>query len=455
MSESLLAISPVDGRYHKSTTDLRNYFSEFALIKNRLLVETLYFIELTKYLPQLHSISALALKQLLEKTEQFDLKEAKIVKGIEQDINHDVKALEYYLQDVFRALNLEAYLPFIHFGLTSQDINNTAIPLALKSALNKIFIPSLEALSKHLNLFFEKYLNIPILARTHGQAASPTSMGKEFKVFAYRLEKVLHLLKESPIPAKFGGAVGNFNAHHLAYPEIDWNHFADQFVNERLKLKRNIFTTQIDNYDGLAYIFNLFSQINTILIDLCRDIWQYIALDYFKQKVNKKEVGSSTMPHKVNPICFENAEGNLGISNAIFNHLAQKLPISRLQRDLSDSTVLRNMGVPFAHHLLAVKSIRKGLSQLVLNQKDTERDLNNNWVVLAEAVQTILRREGVPNAYELVKNFTRGNHNLHFDRTALRAFVDTLPISEPIKEDLKGLAPQNYVGVFNNRGNRL
>ena len=377
-----LAISPIDGRYHKSTADLRIYFSEFALIKNRLLVEVLYFIELTRLLPQLHSIPASVLKQLRHKADQFNLEEAQAVKKIEQRTNHDVKALEYYLQDVFRSLNLEPYSSFIHFGLTSQDINNTAIPLALKSALDTILIPSLDTLLEDLNRLSDDYLNVPILARTHGQPASPTSLGKEFKVFSYRLEKVIHILKQAPIPAKFGGAIGNFNAHHLAYPDIDWNHFADQFVNKRLKLKRNIFTTQVDNYDELAHIFNLFSQINTILIDLCRDIWQYIALDYFKQKIKKDEVGSSTMPHKVNPICFENAEGNLGLANAIFSHLSQKLPISRLQRDLSDSTVLRNMGVPFAHHLLAVKSIRKGLKQLVLNRVTIDQDLNNNWVVL-------------------------------------------------------------------------
>lgn len=449
MSEPLLAISPIDGRYHKSSADLKIYFSEFALIKNRFLVEILYFIELTHFLPQLGSIQPSILEQLRQKADQFSLEEAGLVKTIEQRTNHDVKALEYYLQDVFRSLNLDAYLSFIHFGLTSQDINNTAIPLALKAALNTILIPSLDALLEHLNQFSDNFLTVPILARTHGQAASPTSLGKEFKVFAYRLKKAIHLLKQSPIPAKFGGAIGNFNAHHLAYPDLDWNGFADRFVNERLKLKRNTLTTQIDNYDELAYIFNLFSQINTILIDLCRDTWQYIALDYFKQNINKDEVGSSTMPHKVNPICFENAEGNLGLANAIFNHLAQKLPISRLQRDLSDSTVLRNIGVPFAHHLLAVKSIRKGLNQLVLNRTVIEQDLKRNWIVLAEAIQTILRREKVQNAYELVKDFTR--RNLDIESETLQAFIESLPISESVKKELKYLTPESYIGIVNDK----
>ncbi len=445
MSDQLLSISPIDGRYSKKTKVLQAYFSEFALIKRRLMVEILYFTELTACLPQLQNIDPKYLKLLWKKYEDFSLSDALIIKTLEEKTQHDVKAVEYYLQIIFSQLGIQKYNSFIHFGLTSQDINNTAIPLLLKDSLREQIFPSLENLKKKLKILSIRWENISMLGYTHGQSASPTYLGKELSVFTYRLKNCISDLKKLPIPAKFGGAVGNFNAHYLAYPDIDWVAFSDNFVNQKLGLKRCILTTQIGNYDGLSHIFNVSAQINTILIDLCRDMWQYISLNYFKQKVNKQEVGSSTMPHKINPIDFENAEGNLGLANAIFTHLAQKLPVSRLQRDLSDSTVLRNIGVPFAHQAIALNSIEKGLQKLILNKEAIDKDLDSNWIVISEGIQTILRREGVENAYELLKNFTR-NYS-EFNQSSFSNFIETLNLRETVKQELRLLKPNNYVGL--------
>jgi adenylosuccinate lyase len=443
----LTAISPIDGRYQRQTQDLSAYFSEYALIKYRVFVEIQYFIALcTHPLPQLEAFEEEKLDALNAIFENFSVEDAEIIKNIERTTNHDVKAVEYFLKEKFDALNIEAYKEFIHFGLTSQDINNTAIPLSIKDALNDVFFPTLKTLLDELSVMAQQWSVIPMLARTHGQPASPTLLGKEFQVFVERLENQVNSLKKLEICAKFGGATGNFNAHHVAYPNVDWKEFGNHFVKEYLGLARHQYTTQIAHYDDLAALFQGISRINTILIDLCRDIWTYISMDYFKQRVIAGEVGSSAMPHKVNPIDFENAEGNLGVANAIFGHLADKLPISRLQRDLTDSTVLRNVGVPFGHTLIAFKSILKGFSKLLLNEAQLQADLEKNWMVVAEAIQTILRRESYPQPYEALKALTRGKTSIN--ETDIHTFIDELEVTDAIKQELKAITPWNYVGIL-------
>jgi adenylosuccinate lyase len=443
---TLTAISPVDGRYRNKTENLANYFSEFALIRYRVRVEIEYFIALSEYLPQLGELNTTAMKEALRAIYQnFTEADALRIKEIESVTNHDVKAVEYFIKEKTDHILAEKYHEFIHFGLTSQDINNTSVPLSLKEALEEVYYPGLESVIATLRGYAEEWMSIPMLAKTHGQPASPTRLGKEIMVFVYRLEQQLALLKAVPISAKFGGATGNFNAHHVAYPEYDWKAFGNRFVGEVLGLKREEWTTQISNYDNLAAIFDGLKRINTILIDLNRDFWQYISMEYFKQKIKAGEIGSSAMPHKVNPIDFENAEGNLGIANAILEHLATKLPVSRLQRDLTDSTVLRNVGVPLAHIEIAFKSLQKGLGKLLLNEKALSADLDRCWAVVAEGIQTILRREGYPKPYEALKALTRTNEGV--TEESIHKFIETLQVSESVKEELRAITPHNYTGI--------
>ena len=442
----LNAISPIDGRYRSKTNELADYFSEEALIKYRVLVEIEYFIALCRIpVPQLSGFDSNLFENLRSIYKKFSFEDAKAIKEIENVTNHDVKAVEYFIKQKFDALNLSAYKEFIHFGLTSQDINNTAIPLSIKDAIENVYLNEIQHLIKKLEGFIEEWKSVPLLARTHGQPASPTRLGKEIEVFKVRLEEQLKTLKTIPHAAKFGGATGNFNAHHVAYPNIDWKTFATSFLNTNLGLHHSFPTTQIEHYDHAAALFDAMKRINTIIIDMDRDFWTYISMDYFKQKIKKGEVGSSAMPHKVNPIDFENSEGNLGIANAILEHLAAKLPTSRLQRDLTDSTVLRNVGVPFAHTIIAFKSTLKGLNKLLLNEQKIASDIEQNWAVVAEAVQTILRREGYPNAYEALKGLTRTNATITKDSIA--EFIDTLEVSKDIKEELKKITPSNYTGI--------
>jgi len=443
----LTAISPIDGRYRNKTEQLGDYFSEFALIKFRVLVEIEYFIALCKKpLPQLESISSDVFPKLTAIYENFTESDAQKIKDIEKVTNHDVKAVEYFIKEKFDELKLEEYKEFIHFGLTSQDINNTATPYSLKEAANKVLYPLFFKLQEKLDALGAEWKDIPMLARTHGQPASPTKLGKEIVVFSERLSIQLDQLKHVPFSAKFGGATGNFNAHKIAYPQIDWAAFGNKFVSGSLGLQRSVTTTQIEHYDNLAAFFDASKRVNTILIDLARDMWTYISMDYFKQKIKDGEVGSSAMPHKVNPIDFENAEGNFGIANAVLEHLSAKLPISRLQRDLTDSTVLRNIGVPIAHTIIALESLLKGLNKLLLNQSKIEADLENNWSVVAEALQTILRREGYPKPYEALKGLTRTNEKV--TQESIAAFIDTLNVTDAIKDELKQITPQNYTGIF-------
>lgn len=441
----LTAISPIDGRYFQTTQPLAPYFSESALIRYRIRVEVEYFIALCQLpLPQLKDFPSGKIQALRTLYDSAETSAAEI-KTIEKTTNHDVKAVEYYLKDVFDKFGLSRYKEFIHFGLTSQDINNTATPLLFKEFLTTVFVPGLSSVAGQLSAKAETWTGVPMLARTHGQPASPTRLGKEIAVFAERLNRQLQLLTAVPHSAKFGGATGNFNAHHTAYPSIDWKAFGDKFVTEQLGLSRSHPTTQIEHYDNLAAQFDALKRINTILIDYCRDTWQYISMGYFKQKIKAGEVGSSAMPHKVNPIDFENAEGNLGMANAIFEHLSAKLPISRLQRDLTDSTVLRNIGVPLAHSWLAIKSIERGLQKLELNTEAINRDLEENWAVVAEAIQTILRREAYPNPYEVLKDLTRTNEKV--TRESLASFIKGLNVDDNVKKELLALTPFNYTGI--------
>ena len=443
---ALNAISPVDGRYQSKTKELSSYYSEAALINYRLRVEVEYFISLCELpLPQLENFDTKLYEPLRKIYLEFSDDNAQEVKEIESTTNHDVKAVEYFLKERFDRLKISEYKEFIHFALTSQDINNTATPLLIKESVEDIFLPNYLQMMEKLIELKDEWANIPLLARTHGQAASPTLLGKEIMVFIERLERQMGLLNMVPFSAKFGGATGNFNAHHIAYPEVDWVAFSNEFVEETLGLDRSQVTTQIEHYDNLAALFDNFKRINTILIDLSRDLWTYISMNYFKQKIRKGEVGSSAMPHKVNPIDFENAEGNLGIANAIYEHLSAKLPISRLQRDLTDSTVLRNVGVPMAHSILGFKSILKGLNKLILNEEAIRADLDNNWAVVAEAIQTILRKEGYPKPYEALKALTRTNGLI--EQTTLSNFIDTLEISDELKAYLKSITPFNYTGI--------
>ncbi|MCK9561146.1 MAG: adenylosuccinate lyase [Bacteroidales bacterium] len=442
---SLTAISPIDGRYRDKTQALDIYFSEYALIKYRVLVEIEYFISLCSTVPQLQTFDSSYISKLQEIYISFTEADAQKVKEIEKTTNHDVKAVEYFIKQKFDALGLQEFKEFIHFGLTSQDINNTAIPYSLKDAIETVILPQLNETINTLTEMATEWEALPMLARTHGQPASPTRLGKEIAVFVERLNTQKKHLETIPFSAKFGGATGNFNAHHVAYPHIDWVTFGNNFVNNVLGLHRSQTTTQIEHYDNISALCDASKRINTILIDLCRDFWTYISMDYFKQKIKKNEVGSSAMPHKVNPIDFENAEGNLGIANAIFSHLAEKLPISRLQRDLTDSTVLRNIGVPFAHMLIAIQSLQKGLGKVLLHESTISADLEKNWSVVAEAIQTILRRENYPNAYECLKDLTRTHSVINQDSIA--AFIDTLTVSEAVKKELKAITPWNYTGV--------
>jgi adenylosuccinate lyase len=442
MSSQLMAISPIDGRYGNQLESLAAYFSEFALIKYRVHVEIEYFIALSQ--SKFFVLTASQQKALRLIVTQFSVADAQKIKNIEKITNHDVKAVEYFIKEKLVVLKLNKHKEWVHFGLTSQDINNTAIPLLWKHALENEMIPIITQLVASLKSMATSWERIPMLAKTHGQSASPTRLGKEIMVFVERLENQLSLLKLIPHAAKFGGATGNFNAHYIAFPKTDWKKFANQFVNKTLLLKRMQYTTQIEHYDLLGAQFDNLKRINTILIDFCRDIWQYISMDYFKQKVNKNEVGSSAMPHKVNPIDFENAEGNFGIANALYEHLSAKLPISRLQRDLTDSTVLRNIGVPFAHSFLACKSLNKGLNKLIVNDSKINADLENNWAVVAEAIQTILRREDFHNPYEALKELTRGAEQIN--QSTIHSFIDGLKVKDTVKKELKKITPQNYVG---------
>ncbi|MCL2097877.1 MAG: adenylosuccinate lyase [Bacteroidales bacterium] len=443
---TLTAISPIDGRYRPQVVDLSNYFSEFALIRYRVLVEVEYFIALCEIpLPQLKNIKKAEMEALRDIYLQFTPEQALEIKQTESITNHDVKAVEYFLKKCFDERGLQEYREFIHFGLTSQDVNNTAVPLSLKEALEKIYLPLLQQCSDKLKTLAKDWAAIPMLARTHGQPASPTRLGKEIMVFAERLGNQLNLLSAIPFSAKFGGATGNFNAHAVAFPKIDWLCFADNFVNKKLSLRRSQYTTQIEHYDNLAACFDALKRINTILLDLSRDMWTYISMDYFKQAIKKGETGSSAMPHKVNPIDFENAEGNIGVANALYEHLSAKLPVSRLQRDLTDSTVLRNIGVPIAHSIIALRSLLKGLNKLIVNTAAMERDLNANWAVVAEGIQTILRREGYPNPYEALKELTRTNEAV--TQESIRAFIETLKVNDSVKQELLALTPQTYTGI--------
>jgi len=442
----LSAISPIDGRYRNTTAGLAGYFSEYALIKYRVFVEIEYFIALCEYpLPQLQDFDKKVSEKLRDIYRNFSENDAQSIKDIEKITNHDVKAVEYFIKKEFDKLGLEKYKEFIHFGLTSQDINNTSIPYSFKLAIDEAYLPAITELIDLLKSYAAEWAKLPMLAHTHGQPASPTRLGKEIQVFIERLENQLSLLKQVPYSAKFGGATGNYNAHNIAYPSIDWKKFGDHFVNDILGLSRSQFTTQIEHYDNFAAQCDALKRINNILIDLDRDIWSYISMNYFKQKIKAGEVGSSAMPHKVNPIDFENSEGNLGIANALFEHLAGKLPISRLQRDLTDSTVLRNIGVPVAHTLIAIKSTVKGLNKLLLNEPAINAHLEANWAVVAEAIQTILRREGYPNPYEALKELTRTNAAINAETIA--EFVETLQVSNDIKEEIKKISPSTYTGI--------
>ncbi len=443
----LTAVSPIDGRYRSKTEPLAPYFSEYALMKHRVRVEIEYFITLCELpLPQLKDFPHDLFETLRGFYKNFSEADAARVKEIESITNHDVKAIEYFIKEQFDKIGgLDAFKEFIHFGLTSQDINNTSFPLMLKEATENVYIPLLQELIDQVNAYAEEWKDIPMLAKTHGQPASPTRLGKEVKVFAYRLERQLELLKACPMTAKFGGATGNFNAHHVAYPKYDWRAFGRKFVSEKLGLEREEYTTQISNYDNMAALFDAMKRINTIVIDLDRDFWQYVSMEYFKQKIKKGEVGSSAMPHKVNPIDFENSEGNLGLANAILEHLSHKLPISRLQRDLTDSTVIRNIGVPMGHSLIAFQSTLKGLRKLLLHEESIRRDLDNCWAVVAEAIQTILRREAYPHPYEALKALTRTNEAITEER--IHNFIDGLEVNEEVKKELRAITPHNYTGM--------
>lgn len=443
--QALTAISPVDGRYRDKVDSLANYFSESALIRYRVMVEVEYFITLCELpLPQLRGFDHALFDNLKEIYLDFTVEDAQKIKDIEKVTNHDVKAVEYFIKERFDALNLHEYKEFIHFGLTSQDINNTAVPCSFRDAIHDVYYPVIDELIAKLEELAEEWKDVPMLAKTHGQPASPTRLGKEIRVFVYRLTKQLELLKKVACSGKFGGATGNFNAHNVAYPEIDWTAFANKFLTEKLKIEREQYTTQISNYDNFAAVFDNLRRINNIVVDLDRDFWTYISMTYFKQKIKAGEVGSSAMPHKVNPIDFENSEGNLGIANAVLDHLSNKLPISRLQRDLTDSTVLRNIGVPLAHTIIAFKSTLKGLNKLIINKAAIEADLEDNWAVVAEAIQTILRREAYPNPYEALKALTRTNSKV--TQASIAEFIDTLDVSAELKEQLKQISPSNYTG---------
>ena len=443
----ITAISPVDGRYRAASEPLEEYFSEYALIRYRVLVEIKYFIALCQIpLPQLTGVDSNLYDNLRDIYRDFKIEDALRIKEIEKTTNHDVKAVEYFIKEKFDFMGLSEYKEFIHFGLTSQDINNTATPYSLRDAAHNVYYPVLEELVEKLTSLASEWKDIPLLARTHGQPASPTKLGKEMMVYVERIEKQVNMLRTIPAPAKFGGATGNFNAHVVAYPDIDWVDFSNNFVNNTLNLDRSQTTTQIEHYDNIAAIFDAFKRINTILIDLSRDIWSYVSMNYFKQKIKKGEVGSSAMPHKVNPIDFENAEGNLGIANAIFEHLSAKLPVSRLQRDLTDSTVLRNTGVPIAHTIISFKSLLRGLNKLILNTDTIAADLENNWAVVAEGIQTILRREQYPEPYEALKALTRTNQAI--TSTVISEFINGLDVSDSIKEELKKITPTTYTGIY-------
>ena len=443
--QALTAISPIDGRYRDKVDSLANYFSESALIRYRVMVEVEYFIALCELpLPQLRGFDHALFDNLKEIYLDFTVEDAQKIKDIEKVTNHDVKAVEYFIKERFDALNLHEYKEFIHFGLTSQDINNTAVPCSFRDAIHDVYYPVIDELIAKLEELAEEWKDIPMLAKTHGQPASPTRLGKEIRVFVYRLTKQLELLKKVACSGKFGGATGNFNAHNVAYPEIDWTAFANKFLTEKLKIEREQYPTQISNYDNFAAVFDNLRRINNIVVDLDRDFWTYISMAYFKQKIKAGEVGSSAMPHKVNPIDFENSEGNLGIANAVLDHLSNKLPISRLQRDLTDSTVLRNIGVPLAHTIIAFKSTLKGLNKLIINKPAIEADLEDNWAVVAEAIQTILRREAYPNPYEALKALTRTNSKV--TQASIAEFIDTLEVSAELKEQLKQISPSNYTG---------
>lgn len=443
---ALQAISPIDGRYHQKTQKLANFFSEEALIRYRVRVEIEYFIALCGIpLPQLKEVDSSVFPQLRSIYKNFTTEDAAAIKEIEKVTNHDVKAVEYFIKKKFDELKLVQFKEFIHFGLTSQDINNTAVPLSIKEAMEKVYSPSLQQLLGRLGELVMEWKDIPMLARTHGQPASPTRLGKEIDVFAERLKEQIAYLNAIPSAAKFGGATGNFNAHKIAYPNMDWKKFGTDFVQDVLGLHHSFPTTQIEHYDHMAALFDTLKRINTIILDLDKDIWSYVSMDYFKQKIKEGEVGSSAMPHKVNPIDFENSEGNLGIANALFEHLAAKLPISRLQRDLTDSTVLRTIGVPFGHTVIGFTSTLKGLNKLLLNEQKINNDLENNWAVVAEAIQTILRREGYSNPYEALKGLTRTNETIN--KQSIAGFIETLDVSEKVKEELKQITPQNYTGI--------
>ena len=445
-NNSLNAISPIDGRYASKTSELNEFFSEKALMKYRLIVEIEYFISLCKFkIPELNEFDKTKFRLLREIYHNFSDEDAMKIKEVEKTTNHDVKAVEYFLKEKFSELKIEKYKEFVHFGLTSQDINNTAIPLSLKEMFDKVYFNSLEKLLKSLEKISIEWKDISMIARTHGQAATPTKLGKEIKVFVVRINEQLNHLKNLPISAKFGGASGNFNAHHVAYKDYDWLKFSKNLVEKKLGLKHSFPTTQIEHYDNLAAIFDNMKRINTILIDFNRDIWSYISMDYFKQKIKKGEIGSSAMPHKINPIDFENSEGNLGYANSIFNHLSEKLPISRLQRDLTDSTVLRNIGVPISHTLIAFKSTIKGINKLIVNKTKIKKDLDNNWAVIAEAIQTILRRINYPDPYEALKDLTRTNEKI--DKNSIHKFIDSLKIEKSIKTELKNITPENFTGI--------
>jgi len=442
----LTAISPVDGRYRSKTDSLAAYFSEFALIRYRVQVEVEYFIALCELpLPQLKNVNTSVFAQLREVYKNFTIDNAQSIKDIEKVTNHDVKAVEYFLKEVFDRLGLDQYKEFIHFGLTSQDINNTSVPLSIKEALDEVYYPGLQEVIDALKARAEEWKSVSMLAKTHGQPASPTRLGKEIMVFVNRLNKQVEQLKRIPQTAKFGGATGNFNAHHVAYPATDWKKFGEHFLSQYLGLEREEFTTQISNYDNLAAIFDGMKRINNILLDMNRDFWMYVSMDYFKQKIKAGEIGSSAMPHKVNPIDFENSEGNIGVANALLEHLAAKLPVSRLQRDLTDSTVLRNVGVPFAHSLIAFQSSLKGLNKLLINENALAADLEKNWAVVAEGIQTILRREGYPKPYEALKNLTRTNEAI--TETSIKAFIQELSVSDAVKAELSAITPHNYTGI--------
>ena len=447
--QSLSAISPIDGRYRKSTEDISRYFSEFALIRYRVFVEIEYFIALYELkLPELKNIKKSEIKNLREIVNNFSINDAKRIKKIEEKINHDLKSVEYFIKEKFKKLGIDEYKEFVHYGLTSQDINNTAVPLMLKDCLKKSIIPSIKILLKSIRNKSKRFKNIPMVSRTHGQPASPTTFGKEFQVFHKRISVQLDSLSKIPNNGKFGGATGNLNAHYVSYPKINWDSFSDKFL-KKIGLIRSKPTTQIEHYDNMAAIFHCLSRINTILIDFSRDIWHYISINYLKQKVNKNEIGSSAMPHKVNPIDFENGEGNLMMANKIFQFLSEKLPISRLQRDLTDSTVSRNIGIPISHTKIALNSLLKGLEKIDVNKKEIESDLENNWSIISEAIQTILRREKVPNPYEKLKQITRGNSKI--DKKLYLEFIDKLPVSNKVKKELKNISPKNYLGNSQNQ----